>query len=160
MLEAFVYPALFGLAVWWASTVLIIYLDNLPRPTFKYTLAGTTVLFVAAIAGLAATRDDASIGGVYLAFTCGILAWAWQEVSFYTGYVTGPRRQPCPEGCRGWRHFGHAIQTSLYHELAILASGVLVWWITRDGANQVGKWTFMILWWMHQKARDHRRDRD
>jgi putative photosynthetic complex assembly protein 2 len=116
-------------------------------------LAGTTVLFGFSLWGLAATRNDGSLEGVYLAFTFGVLAWAWQEVSFYTGFVTGSRKQPCKEGCSGWEHFIHAVQTSLYHELAIIASALVVWWITRGGVNQVGKWTFLIMWWMHQSAK-------
>jgi G3E family GTPase len=74
-------------------------------------------------------------------------------MSFYMGYVTGPRRTPCPEGCSGLRHFGHAVQTSLYHELAVIGAAVLVLALTWGGANQIGTWTFLIMWWMHQSAK-------
>ena len=40
-------------------------------------------------------------------------------MSFLMGYVTGPRRSPCPDDAQGWRRFGLALQTVLYHELAI-----------------------------------------
>jgi putative photosynthetic complex assembly protein 2 len=82
-----------------------------------------------------------------------LLAWGWQEISFYMGYVTGTRKQPCPEGCSGWKHFGHAIQTSLWHELAIIAMGVVIVALTWGAKNQIGMWTFMVLWWMHQSAK-------
>ena len=36
----YLFPALFALVVWWASTVLIIYLDGLPQKTFKYSMIG------------------------------------------------------------------------------------------------------------------------
>lgn len=143
----------YALVTWWASTVAIIYLDGLKRWTFKYSLAGMTLLTGFCLWGLHATAHDASTRGAYLAFTCGLLAWGWQEVSFYMGFVTGPRKAACPEGCRGWAHFGHAIQTSLYHELAIIASAALVVGLTWGGANQIGTWTFLILWWMHQSAK-------
>jgi G3E family GTPase len=74
-------------------------------------------------------------------------------MSFYMGYVTGPRRTPCPEGCSGLRHFGHAIQTSLYHELAVIVAAVTVVALTWGGTNQIGTWTFLIMWWMHQSAK-------
>ncbi len=143
----------YALVAWWVSTVAIIYLDGLKRWTFKYSLTGMTVLTGFCLWGLHATAGDTSTTGAYLAFTCGLLAWGWQEVSFYMGFVTGPRKQACPEGCRGWAHFGHAIQTSLYHELAIIASALVVVALTWGGANQIGTWTFLILWWMHQSAK-------
>jgi putative photosynthetic complex assembly protein 2 len=144
---------LFALFVWWFSTGVIIYLDGLPRKTFKWSFLGGTLMMVAALWGLVATRNDTSIAGAYLAFTWGTLAWGWQEMSFYMGYVTGPRRTPCPEGCSGLRHFGHAIQTSLYHELAVIVAAVTVVALTWGGTNQIGTWTFLIMWWMHQSAK-------
>jgi putative photosynthetic complex assembly protein 2 len=146
-------PAIFAIFVWWFSTGAIIYLDGLPTRTFRWSMLGATGLFGVAIWGLAASSSDTSVGGAYLAFTCAMLAWGWQEISFYTGYVTGPRKRLCDEGCSGWRHFGHALQASLYHEVAILVSAAIVVGVTRGGANQVGTWTFMVLWWMHESAR-------
>ena len=143
----------YALVTWWASTVIIIYLDGLKQHTFKYSLAGMTILTAVCLYGLSRTASDTSVMGAYIAFTCGLLAWGWQEVSFYMGFVTGTRKQPCPENCRGWAHFGHAIQTSIYHELAIIASAVLVVALTWGGSNQIGTWTFLILWWMHQSAK-------
>ncbi len=142
-----------SLVLWWASTVLIIYLDGLKPWTFKYSFAGATLVMAASLWGLYATASDTSVTGAYLAFVAGLLAWGWQEVGFYMGLVTGPRKTACPEDCRGWKHFGHAIQTSLWHELAIIASAAVVVWLTWGQPNQFGTWTFMILWWMHQSAK-------
>ena len=152
-MQLHLFPILFALFVWWFSTGVIIYLDGLPRRTFKWSFLGGTVLMLVSLWGLYATRNDASIWGAYLAFTWGTLAWGWQEMSFYMGYVTGPRRTPCPEGCSGLKHFGHAVQTSLYHELAVIVSAVAVLALTWGGANQIGAWTFLIMWWMHQSAK-------
>ncbi|MDY8108488.1 putative photosynthetic complex assembly protein PuhE [Fulvimarina sp. 2208YS6-2-32] len=149
----YVYPALFALGVWWASTVAIIYLDGLPQKTFKYSMIGATIIFGVSLWGLVWSASDTSIAGAYWAFTFGLLAWGWQEMSFYMGYVTGPRKQPCPENCKGWSHFGHAIQTSLWHELAIIYAAILVVAFTWGEPNQIGTWTFMVLWWMHQSAK-------
>ncbi len=152
-MTAYLWPALFALLVWWASTVAIIYLDGLPRRTFKYSMAGATLVFAVALYGLAASARDTSTAGAYWAFTWGLLAWGWQEMSFYMGFVTGSRKAPCREDCGGFRHFVHAVQTSLYHELAIIAAAAAVVWLTAGGPNQVGTWTFMVLWWMHQSAK-------
>ena len=146
-------PALYALFVWWFSTGVVIYLDGLPQRTFRWSMLGATALLGLSLYGLARSGADTSIGGAYLAFTCGLLAWGWQEISYYMGFVTGPRNKPCPEGCSGWRHFGHAIQTSLWHELAIIAASLAVVAITWGQPNQIGTWTFMVLWWMHQSAK-------
>ncbi len=153
MLHLYILPALFALFVWWLSTGLIMYLDGLPRHTFRWSMLGATVLLAASLWGLHRSSGDVSLRGAYWAFSCGLLAWGWQEISFYMGYVTGPRTAPCPEGCHGWRHFGHAIQTSLWHELAIIAAGIAVVALTWHQPNQVGTWSFMVLWWMHQSAK-------
>ena len=152
-MSLYVFPALFALFVWWFSTGVIMYLDGLPRRTFKWSMVGATAVLAASLYGLYASRGDTTLGGAYAGFTCGLLAWGWQEISFYMGFVTGTRKQPCEEGCRGWRHFGHAIQTSLWHELAIIGAAIVVVALTWHAANQVGMWTFMVLWWMHQSAK-------
>ena len=146
-------PAVYALFIWWFSTGVIMYLDGLPQKTFKWSILGATVLMVFSLWGVYASRNDASVAGAYCAFSCGLLAWGWQEISFYMGYVTGTRKQPCPEGCSGWKHFGHAIQTSLWHELAIIAMGIVIVALTWGSKNQIGMWTFMVLWWMHQSAK-------
>ncbi len=147
------FPTLFALFAWWFSTGAIMYLDGLPRRTFKWSIIGASVLAVLSLWATAATRNDTSIRAAYAAFTYGLLAWGWQEISFYMGYVTGPRRAPCPEGCGGWKHFGHAVQTSLWHELAIIASAIAITAAAWHGPNHIAVWTFMVLWWMHQSAK-------
>lgn len=153
LLQDYALPFVYALVVWWFSTGAVLFLDHLPRWTFRRTMWGATALLVIGLAGLAASAGDASVGGAYLAFTCGLLVWAWQEISFYTGAVTGPRRHRCKPGCRGWRHFGHALQVSLYHEIAIAVTAVVVFALTWGKANMVGAWTYLILWLMHESAR-------
>jgi len=123
-------PVLFTLFLWWFSTGAILYLDGLPRRTFRWSLLGASAVLVVALYGLAASRADASTAGAFTAFTCAVLVWGWNEMAFLMGYLTGARKSPCPSGCRGWRHFGHAIETILHHELAILASAAVVAAIT------------------------------
>jgi putative photosynthetic complex assembly protein 2 len=146
-------PVLFALFIWWFSTGLIIFLDNLPIRTFRWSVLGATAVLGISIFGIGATRDDLSVNGAYLAFTFAVLAWGWQEITFYTGTVTGPRTERCKEGCFGWTHFGHAIMASLYHELSILATAAAVIALTWGHGNHVGTWTFVVLWWMHQSAK-------
>jgi putative photosynthetic complex assembly protein 2 len=79
--------------------------------------------------------------------------WAWQEVAFLLGYVTGPRRTPCPDGSTGWRRAGYALQTLLHHEFGLVVLGVAVVAVTWGGSNPTGIATFMIFWVMRQSAK-------
>ncbi len=82
-----------------------------------------------------------------------MLAWGWQEMSFFMGFVTGPRRHGCPSGCHGARHFWHGVQACLHHEFAIIATAAVIVAGTWGAPNQVGTWTFMLLWAMRQSAK-------
>jgi putative photosynthetic complex assembly protein 2 len=141
-------PVLYALFLWWASTGAILYLDGLPRRTFRWSLLAATAVLGLALYGLERTATGTTTTAAYLAFTCGLAVWGWNEMVFLMGFVTGPRKQACAEGCRGWRHFGHAIETILHHELAILASAAVVVVLTWDAPNQLGTWTFATLWAM------------
>jgi putative photosynthetic complex assembly protein 2 len=152
-MHAYVFPALFALFVWWFSTGAIIFLDNLPAKTFEYSVLGASAVLALCLLGLQTVAHETTVTAAYEAFFFGLFAWGWQEITFYMGYVTGPRSEPCPDGCSGWKHFLHAIETSLYHELAIIGSAIAVVALTWHQPNQVGTWTFMVLWWMHQSAK-------
>ena len=146
-------PVLYTLFAWWFSTGVILYLDGLPPRTFPLTLQGATVVLGAALYALVHTRNDTSVAGAYCAFTCALLVWAWQEVAFLLGVVTGPRRTACPPGATGWRRTGYAVQAVLYHELALIVLAIGVVACVGPGENRVGVWTFMALWGMRQSAK-------
>jgi putative photosynthetic complex assembly protein 2 len=152
-MSVYLLPIAYTMFVWWFSTGVILYLNGLPRWTHPWTMLGATLLLGLALVGLGATRDDTRVTGAYLAFTCTLLVWAWQEVAFLLGYVTGPRRTPCPNGSTGWRRAGFALQTLLHHELALIVLGFSVVAITWGGANPTGLATFMIFWVMRQSAK-------
>lgn len=146
-------PLAFAAFVWWFTTGLILLLDGLPRRTFRWSLATWTAIAALALWALRSASAHADVASAFCAFACAILVWGWQEIAFLTGAVTGPRRTAAPPGARGWRHFIHALQTILYHEIAILISAALVIAVSWGGPNQVGTWTFVILWVMRTSAK-------
>ena len=149
----FALPAVFTVLAWWGSTALLFYLNNLPRASFRWSMLGATIIAAVSLHGLAISSAQSTVMGAYLAFTCAVLAWGWLQMSFYMGFITGPRTAMCDPGCTGWRHFGHAIMVGLYHELASLALAAAVVALTWNEPNQIGTWTFMILWGMHISAK-------
>ena len=146
-------PALAAILAWWFSTGMVMYLVGLPRRTHRRTQVAATVALLGALWGLAATANDTSETGAYLAFGCAIVAWGWQEVCFLTGVALGPRTGRCPEGVAGWRRFAVASQAILFHELQLVALGGAVLLATAGGANPVGTWTFLVLWAMRLSAK-------
>jgi putative photosynthetic complex assembly protein 2 len=146
-------PFLYTLFVWWFSTGVILYLDGLPQRTFKWTMLGATVLLGLALVGMSISSTDVSPAGAYCGFTCAILVWAWQEVAFLLGIVTGPRRTPCPETAVGWARARLAFQAVLHHELALVLLALAVLAVTWGAPNQTAWWTFVVLWTMRQSAK-------
>ena len=144
---------LYTVFVWWFSTGVILYLNGLPRHSFKWTMSGATVILLAALYALQLTSHVSEVWATYCAFTCAVLVWAWQEIGFLLGFVTGTRKTDCPDGAHGWRKFGLAAETILYHELALIVLGAMVWLMTKDGVNAIGFWTYLVLWAMRQSAK-------
>jgi putative photosynthetic complex assembly protein 2 len=152
-MSAYAAPIFATLLLWWASTGVILYLDGLSRRTFGWSLAGATGLFLVSLWGMSATRAETTAASAYCAFSCGLMAWAWQLVTYYMGFITGPNRAPCPANLRGWGRFVEAVRTSLYHEIAIIVCALALVALTWGQPNQIGLWTFLILWWMHTSAK-------
>ena len=152
-MQPYLAPAGYALFVWWFSTGVIILLDNLPRRTFKWSMLAGSAVAVTSLWRLWQGNADTSEAGAYAAFTYGLLVWGWLEMSFFMGYVTGPRRVACPPDAVGWRRFGYGVAACLYHELAIILTAALVLAATWHAPNQVGMWTFMALWGARQSAK-------
>jgi len=152
-MAAYGLPILFTLLLWWLSTGAILYLDGLHRRTFVWSMAGASVLLALSVWGVVASAGNVSAGGAYVAFTCGLTAWGWQLVSFYMGYVTGPRKTACEPELTGWPRFVEAVRTSLYHELVVILTAVIIAALTWGQPNQIALWTFVALWWMHTSAK-------
>lgn len=146
-------PALFTLLLWWFSTGLIIYLDGLRRETFRWTMLGATTLLLVGLFGLHALAWDTSAAGAWLGFICGVLCWAWIEIAFLTGVVTGPRRTAIPPGMAGWPRLRAAVAAILWHEVAIIGMAAAIVALTWGAPNQIGVWTFLAFWVMRQSAK-------
>ena len=146
-------PVAFAVFIWWFSTGIVLLLDGLPRTTFRWSHLLSSMLALGAFAGLAHTAAQTTPAGAFCAFTCALLVWGWHELSFLTGWVTGPRTQPESSGASGGQRFVQAVQTILWHELAIAASGAVIVALTWGASNQVGTQTFLVLWAMRISAK-------
>jgi putative photosynthetic complex assembly protein 2 len=146
-------PILFVLFTWWFSTGVVIYMNNMPSRNFRWTVSAATALLPICLASLYELRVYTTPSAAYWSFTYGLIAWAWTQLTFYTGFITGPRQTACEQDCGGVRHFWHAIETCLYHELLAIGVGVAIFAVSYGGGNWCGAWTYAILWIMHSSAK-------
>jgi putative photosynthetic complex assembly protein 2 len=146
-------PALYAVLLWWFTTGIILFLDGLPRSTFRWSMGAATVLLLSAVWILRSSSADVSVSGAYTGFSSAILVWGWLEMSFLMGFITGPRKHACAARCPGWRHFVHATEAIVYNEIATLvgAAGVVI--ATWQAPNRVALWTYLVLWAMRLSAK-------
>ena len=152
MLRELIVPTLFAIFIWWFATGVVMLLNGMPRTTFRWSVLISSLLAITALYGMSHTATTLNVVNAYCAFTCALLVWGWHELTFLTGWLTGPRREVCT-AVSGWPRFTQAVSSILWHELGILAGGLAVAAITWNANNQVGLWTFAVLWVMRTSAK-------
>ncbi len=152
-LTTLVFPAVFVLLVWWFSTGLILFLDQRPVKTYLTSMAGATALAIGALMMLALASHEATETNAYIGFTAALLVWGWQEMAFLMGFVTGTRRTLCPPQATETQKFLYATEAILFHELALIASMLVLFAASWKQPNQIGAYTFLILWVMRLSAK-------
>lgn len=153
MFMDFVAPFLFAVLAWWLGTGVILYLDGKPRRSYRKSMIVATILACIAVVGITLTTEVHSTSAAYVSFSCGLMIWAWLEMAFLMGFVTGPRRVPCTAPTHGWERTKQAIQTILHYELAIIAAGIVLLVISWNAVNQIGLWTYLLLFAMRLSAK-------
>ena len=141
------------LAAWWASTGVLLWLVWRGPATFRRSVAACSLLAVGGLVGLHASSRTASIPGAYLGFASSLLVWAWHELVFLLGAMTGPRKISCPSNATGFRRFWLATSVVIHHEIALAVTAALVVGLTFGQPNQAGTWTFLVLWVMRLSAK-------
>jgi len=142
------WPMLFVGLLWFVSTGAIIWLDNLPRRTFRWSMAGAGSVAVAGLWAVVASASDASATGAYVAFAASTAIWGWHEMSFLMGYVAGPNRLPEAPGLTGWARFKSASATLIHHEVALVATGALLYALVWNEPNRLAADAFALLYLM------------
>jgi putative photosynthetic complex assembly protein 2 len=146
-------PALFVVAVWWLSTAIVLGMVWLRRSTFRLSISIFSALALVGLAGIYLTSRSSTVGAAYGAFACAVFVWGWHELTFLLGAVTGPRRVECPKGAKSWRRFRFATGAVIHHELALAATLIVIAALGWREPNQVGTYTFLVLWLMRLSAK-------
>jgi len=146
-------PIAFAVFSWWIGTGLVFIAERAVR---ERTQAALSVIFAAAVLslfGVVQSSVSTQASGAYLAFASSIGLWGALELSFLTGLVTGPRLRPSTRNCGMARRFGQAVMALLYHELGLIAVGVLVVAICWHQPNPTAACTYTLLWVMRESAK-------
>jgi putative photosynthetic complex assembly protein 2 len=150
---AYAAPALYAVLLWWSATGLVLVLQHLPRRTHPRSLAVASAMLAGALWAIGAVADDETETGAYVGFTAAVIVWGWQEMSYYMGFVSGPKPSACAPNLRGLDRFFAALATSLWHEFAILLGGLAILCLTWGEGNRVALWTYALLALMNASAR-------
>jgi len=143
----------FAIFIWWFSTGIVILLNRMSRTAVTMSLVISSALGLGALAGLSHTAQQTGVMGAYCAFTCALLAWGWNELTFLTGWITGPQKTAILKSTSGWPRFMASFNAVAWHELSILVVGLVIVAITWDAPNQVGTGTYLVLWVMRTSAK-------
>lgn len=146
-------PILFAVFAWWFSTGLILWLINRPRRDHAVIGGVVTVAMLAATTATLFIRSETEPLFAYLGFFLGLVAWGWHETLFLLGFVSGPRKTPCPPGLSTRQRFWVSTETILHHEVSIAVHAVVLALISIGADNIVAALTFFVLWAMRISAK-------
>ncbi|XBQ16985.1 MAG: putative photosynthetic complex assembly protein PuhE [Oceanicaulis sp.] len=138
-------PILAMMVLWWASTGAIFVLGERSDLARTVAMIVVSVLAVAALGVVWGLRDVTGPAAAYGGALAALVIWAWHEMSFLFGYVTGPNRAPCRPEATGWPRFREAAATLIHHEIALAATVVVLGLMSLGAANAVGFYVFGLL---------------
>ncbi len=156
---------LYAVGCWWLGTGVVLWLQRrLERAgaggapdassvTRAPLAAALGLVGTVAILALVATSTSldraASLGG----FAAAICLWGTFELAWALGVLGGTHAEPCPDGARGWSRFRLALGTSLWHEIAVLGTGIGASVLLLEATNPAGALSFVVLWLMRWSAK-------
>lgn len=141
--------ALIAIFSWWFFTGIILLVVR------RTDVAGATAHGVSVVCGvpflalgtlgLIVSAQTLTVTNTYVAFLSVLLIWGWIELAFLSGVITGPMRQPCPDGLSGWARFTRAWHTVSHHEMLLLTGLLVVTAVTTSAENTFAFWSYLIL---------------
>ena len=141
--------AITTLFLWWFSTGIILWrvrvADNgTPKDHLNSVVFGLPLLGVGGMAA-SASLPDLSVNGIYLAFLAALALWAWVELAFLSGVITGPNLAPCPPFLKMSDRFLRAVGTIAWHESTLLIILISLGFVSLNSANPFAFGTFALL---------------
>jgi len=139
--------------LWWLTTglILLVVRGYAARRLILDVIAG--FLLVGGLLLVEATAPNATSEAAYGAFLAILAVWGGIEISFLSGWITGPNKQALPEDLAGAARFWAASRVVLWHEMLIALIGLYLITRFREAPNAVPVLTYSILWGMRISAK-------
>ncbi len=148
---------LVALFVWWISTGLILIgirvADRVGGGMHGRLTLWCAPLIPLGLWGLHWSAQHEQLLAVYVAFFSALAIWAWIELAFLSGVITGPNQFDLPNGTPEWERFLRAWGTVAYHEILLVVMFVSLFAHSIGQVNTVGFWTFAILYFARISAK-------
>jgi len=146
-------PLVVAITGWWFFTGLILWLVHRGQRMRRMAVALWTGVLPLGLVGVYITAQSMSAGTTVSAFTLALLLWGWLELTYLTGWITGPRQTPCPPLAGLRERLRRGLATCLYHELAALFLLLALVLLCANQANPTALWAFGTLLMMRWSAK-------
>ena len=147
---------LIAIGVWWLSTGLVLAMVHRTERGGWRSMQVMPLMTVIGAIGfgmmLFGAQERTPLGS-YSGFFGALLVWAWHEAAFLTGALIGRRAGDCPPGLAGFARFRAAWEAICDHEIAILLTGLGLWFALSGSDNLFGLAAFGLLWGMRISAK-------
>ncbi len=144
---------LFAVASWWLGTGVILWLVRRAQPTFGRSNLWLTALALASLVLAWHSMQAVGTAHAYLGFGAAMVMWAWHELMFLTGWLTGPRRQPQERHAAGWQRWRQGVAAVAWHEVALVLNFAVLMVLQQGLPNHTALCTFAVLWCMRFSAK-------
>ena len=134
--------------LWWLMTGLALMSVHQPPASRQMIFSLSSVLAVLALMGVEANAATPTPMATIAGFAMALFIWAWLELSYLMGYITGPVKQPAVSAMGFSERFTHALGTTIYHELMVVGVVGLVCVLGAGLPNATIQNTLAVLWLM------------
>ena len=137
------------LSLWWLFTGLALISAHQDPPIKNLLFGLSTVVAIACLSSVPYIAADHSILAVFFGFLVALLIWAWLELMFLMGVVTGPNKSLALPGIGLGQKFKLALSTMIYHEVVVISViGLTLFLGGNQPANPIVFFVLLLLWLM------------
>ena len=137
-----------ALLLWWLMTGLALMSVHQPRALRQPIFLLVTILATASIWGVEVNSASHTTLATVTGFAMGLIIWAWLELSYLMGYVTGPVKRSATASMTSPQRFYNALGTTIYHEFLVVAVVGIVCVLGAGLPNPTIQNTLAVLWLM------------
>ena len=137
-----------AVVLWWLMTGLALMSVHQPRALKQPIFLLATIFATAAVWGVEANAASHTTAATVVGFAMGLLIWAWLELSYLMGYITGPVKRPATASMSVLERFYNALGTTIYHECLVVGIVGIVCVLGAGLPNPTIQNTLAVLWLM------------